>query len=53
MSEPPRTKLHTERGPPLYFAWREAELATLRERLDLVLDEGDATDGMAPRPRPR
>lgn len=40
-------KLHTERGPPPYFAGREAELAALRERLDLVLEDGDATDGMA------
>ena len=43
----PAKKLHTERGPPPYFAGRETELATLRERLDLVLAEGDATDGLA------
>ena len=47
MSEPPPAKLHTERGPPAYFAGREAELAMLGERLELVLEEGDATDGMA------
>ena len=47
MGEQTQVKLHTERGPPPYFAGREAELAALCERLDLVLDGGDATDGMA------
>ena len=47
MGEHTQVKLHTERGPPPYFAGRETELAALRERLDLVLDGGDATDGMA------
>ena len=47
MSDTQLAKLHSERGPPPYFAGRGKELALLRKRLDDLCDTGNPRDGMA------